>query len=52
MIFSHNQMPDDEAAILTLLINAGIATDEEHFSPMLRIKALQIAIETAMDVYK
>jgi hypothetical protein len=42
-------MAPDETAILTLLVNALLAADET-FPPWVRIKALSIAIDTAMDV--
>jgi hypothetical protein len=42
-------MRQDEAMVLQLLVNAGIYADES-FAPFVRLKALQIAIETALDI--
>ena len=42
-------MPKDQAAILQLLTNFYIFMDD-HFSPIVRLKAMSIAIETAIDI--
>jgi hypothetical protein len=42
-------MRPDEIAVLTLLVNAGIYADET-FAPLVRLKALEIAIDTALEI--
>ena len=42
-------MSTDEAAVLTILVNAGIAFDD-NYSALTRLKALSIALDTAIEV--